>query len=379
MIVMKIIFFANSDWYLYNFRVALARHLASKDAEVVMVSPPGDYVSALTSEGFRCISLNMNRRSTNPFTEINVIWQLVKVFRSEKPDLVHNFTIKSVVYGSIAARFASIKNIVNAVAGLGFVFSSKGLRARVLKPIVRKLLKFAMGGKNSRLILQNPDDEALFTQEKLVDSANIRLIKGSGVNTERFKLNAEKVEPAIPVVLMASRLLWDKGVLEYVETARTIKRAGQDARFILAGSPDSGNPASVTEADLRKWREEGMVDLVGHVEDMPALLKQVDIVVLPTRYGEGVPRMLIESAAAGMPLVATNVPGCREVVIHEKNGLLVEPGDTAALVAAVSKLLNDYPLRNQMGLNGRELVLREFDEKVVFEKTLLVYQELIKV
>jgi len=375
---MKVIFFANSDWYLYNFRIALARYLTGFGIEVVMVSPYGEYVSAITAEGFRWVSLDMNRRSTNPLTELGVIWRLAKILKSEKPDLIHNFTIKSVVYGSIAARIANVKCIVNAVAGLGFVFSNSGLQASVLKPIVRRLLKFAMGGKNSRLILQNPDDQVLFSNEKLVDSANIRLIKGSGVNTEVFHLNT-KQPAAVPIVLMASRLLLDKGVLEYVEAAKMIKASKLKARFILAGSPDEGNPASVTEADLKWWREEGMVDIVGHVADMSTMLKQVDVVVLPTRYGEGVPRMLIESAASGLPLVATNVPGCREVVINEKNGLLVEPNDIAGLVSAIRRLLEDESLRSQMGKKGRELVLREFDEKVVFDKTFQVYQELISV
>ncbi len=374
---MKILFFANSDWYLYNFRIALACYVRELGVEVVMVSPPGDYTKLIESEGFRWVPVEMSRRSTNPVAEIAVIFRLAKILRQEKPDLIHNFTIKSVVYGSIAAKLSRVTSIVNAVAGLGFVFSNSGLQARVLKPVVKSLLRFALGGANSRLILQNPDDRTLFCNENLVKSGSICVIKGSGVNTQRFQPELRSDDGHTLTVLMASRLLWDKGVMEYVEAAKEIKASGNDARFVLAGSPDDGNPGSVTELDLQQWREEGVIEPVGHIADMVSMLRETDVVVLPTRYGEGVPRVLIEAAAAGIPLVGTDVPGCREVIIPDENGLLVEPGDVTGLAKAILRLLDSQAMRTRMSEKGRDLVLREFDEDVVFRKTLQVYSELI--
>ena len=373
----KIVFFANSDWYLYNFRIALACYVRELGAEVVMVSPPGNYTKLIEAKGFRWVPVEMSRRSTNPATEIAVVFRLAKILRQEKPDLIHNFTIKSVVYGSIAAKIARVNSIVNAVAGLGFVFSNSGLQARVLKPVVKSLLKFALGGANSRLILQNPDDRTLFCNENLVESASICVIKGSGVNIQRFQPELRRDDGHPLTVLMASRLLWDKGVMEYVEAAKEIKASRGDIRFVLAGSPDDGNPGSVTELDLQRWRDDGVIEPVGHIADMVSMLGQTDIVVLPTRYGEGVPRVLIEAAAAGIPLVGTNVPGCREVIIPDENGLLVEPGDVTGLAKAILRLLDNQAMRTRMSEKGRDLVLREFDEDVVFRKTLQVYRELI--
>ena len=378
---MKIIFFANSDWYLYNFRVPLAQHIKALGVEIVMISPPGEYAGLIEAAGFRWVQLDMSRRSTNPFGELAVIWRLRRILRDEKPDLIHNFTIKSVVYGAIAARLAGVRHVVNAVAGLGFVFSNTGLQARLLKPVVRVLLRFSLGGKSSRLILQNPDDQALFARERLLRPENVRLVKGSGVNTERFHPPESEslAEDGQVKVLMASRLLWDKGLLEYVEAAKAVRAGHPEVTFWLAGSPDSGNPNSVTDAELDTWREQGFIEPVGHVEDMVELLGRTDIVVLPTRYGEGVPRVLIESAAAGLPLVGTDVPGCREIIKNEINGFLVEPNDVTALVNAIVRLVESATLRHQMGKNGRGMVLQEFDEKVVFSKTLDVYRELVTI
>jgi glycosyltransferase involved in cell wall biosynthesis len=372
----KILLFANTDWYLYNFRLSLAEKLRYLSYEVVLVSPSGDYTNQFEQAGFRWVSLDMNRRSVNPISEILVIKKLIGIYLHEKPDLVHHFTIKSVIYGSLAAKFAGISNIVNAVAGLGFVFTNKSILASVLRPLVKQVLKFSLNGNKSRLILQNPDDQALFLDAELVSNEKTRLIKGSGVNTGRFIPHLKDNNGDVNI-LLASRLLWDKGIADYVEAARIVKTTHKNVNFLLAGKPDEGNPDSVQGSDLVNWKKEGIIEALGHVENMAERLEDINIVVLPTVYGEGVPRILIEAAAAGIPLVATDVPGCREIVVNDQNGYLVPARDPQSLAEALAILLSDTGLCESMGKAGRKLVLEEFDEKSVLSRTIDVYEEIL--
>lgn len=371
----KILFFANTDWYLYNFRLPLARYLRDQGHEVVMFSPPGPYVARLEASGFRALTIPMHRRSLNLASEFALLNHIRRLYTRERPALVHHFTIKCVVYGSLAARLAGIPACINAVTGLGHVFTSHSVKARLLCLPVRALLRLALSGADSRLILQNPDDVAAFQQAGLIASNQIRLIRGSGVNTTRFH-PASQPTPSNPLkILLTTRLLREKGVGEYVAAARQLRQEGITAEFLLAGDPDPGNPSSIPSLQLTAWRQEGSVTLLGHVEDMAALWPQVDIGVLPS-YREGVPRSLLEAAACGLPLVATDAPGCREIVQHDINGLLVPIKDAAALAAALRLLCFEPETRQRMGRASRAKVLTDFDERIVFEKTLAVYREL---
>jgi glycosyltransferase involved in cell wall biosynthesis len=378
----KVVLFANTDWYLYNFRLALANKLRSEGCEVVMLSPEGEWGPKLQALGFRWHAVPMNRRSLNPLREFGVLGWLTRFFRSEKPDLVHGFTIKSAVYGSVAARFAGVPSRVNAVAGMGYVFTSRDLKARVLRPVVRQLMRFALSGPRTMLVLQNPDDVALFRQARIVDSGIVRLIKGSGVNCSRFTARAETnaADDAKPLrVLLAARLLWDKGIAEFVDAARQMRDERRTVKFILAGMPDAGNPASVPTKVVEGWVEEGLVTWLGHVSDMPGLLSEVDVVALPS-YREGLPKTLIEAAACALPLITTDAPGCREVVsCSGEDGLSVPVKDSAALAGAIRLLDDDRALCRKLGLAARVKALSEFDENIVIEKTLAVYRELLGV
>lgn len=373
---MKILLFANTEWYLYNFRLALARALRAAGADVVLVSPDGPYGPRLEAEGFRWIPVPMERRSLNPLREIGVLAHLVQLYRHERPDFVHHFTIKCVVYGSFAARMAGIGRRINAVAGMGHVFSSGGRRSALLRPFVRQLMRLALSGKETRLILQNSDDCAVFRQARLIDDERVHLIRGSGVNTERFVPSPERRSGRPFRVLFAARLLWDKGVAEYVEAARLLKGEGLDIEFVLAGSPDPGNPAAVPEEVVKSWGDAGLVTAIGHVDDMVPWLHRSDAAVLPSSYGEGVPKSLIEAAACGLPIVTTDAPGCREIVRHGENGLLVRPADARAVADSIRLLYESTEERRRMGAAGRQKVLKEFDEKLVLAQTLNVYREL---
>ncbi len=374
---MKVVLFANTDWYLYNFRRSLALALQAQGFNVLLLSPPGEYGARLQALGLRWQPVPMDRRSLDPLAELRVLAWLVALLRREKPALVHGFTIKCAVYGSLAARLAGVPARVNAVAGMGYVFTSNDLKARLLRPLVRALMHVALDGRRARLILQNPDDVALFTRARLVHPDRIRLVPGSGVDCARFTARDASAAPSTPLrVLLAARLLWDKGLAEYVAAARRLRGEGRAISFLLAGDPDPGNPAAVPVATIQGWADEGVLQWLGHVDDMPALLASVDVVVLPS-YREGLPKGLIEAAACALPLVTTDVPGCREVVTGGVDGLLVPVRDAGALADAIARLQDDPALAARLGQAARKRAMAEFDERSVISRTIAVYRELL--
>lgn len=374
---MKIILFANTEWYLYNFRRTLALALSDAGHDVLLISPTGPYAEKLQALGLRWLPVPMARRSLNPFRELALVLWLRKLMRDEKVDLVHGFTIKGAVYGSVAARLAGVSARVNGIDGLGYVFASNDLKARLLRPLVRAMLRLALDGRNSRLILQNPDDVALFDRANLVESDRVRMIPGAGVDCNRFTAGGKRVEDGPLRVLLAARLLWDKGLAEYVAAAQLLKAQGRNIHFLLAGTPDPGNPDSVPEQTVQSWVEKGLIDWLGQVVDMAALLATVHVVALPTAYREGLPTSLIEGAACALPLITTDMPGCREVVSHEVDGLLVPVRNAEALAQAIARLDDDPELAARLGAAARAKVLAQFDEKIVIKRTMAVYQELL--
>lgn len=367
--------FANTDWYLYNFRLSLAESLRASGVSVLLVSPPGPYGERLEALGFEWQPAPMQRLSLNPLREAWLVFWLWRIIRREKVDLVHGFTIKCAIYGSLAARLAGDRARVGAVAGMGFVFASDALKARALRPLVRLTLRLALGGRRARTVLQNSEDAAFFRQAGLVASDAIRLIPGSGVDLERFEPVTRATRKPFRVVLPA-RLLWDKGVAELVQAARLLRGRGRAVEVLLAGEPDPGNPAAVPEAEIRRWHAEGVIQWLGQVEDMPALLQSVDAVVLPS-YREGLPKSLIEAAGCALPLVTTDVPGCRDVVTDGVDGLIVPVKDASALAAAITRLAEDPALCRRLGAAARTKALAVFDERIVISDTLKVYEELL--
>jgi glycosyltransferase involved in cell wall biosynthesis len=377
---MKYAFFANTDWYLYNFRLSTALRLRHDGHEVVMISPPGPFGERFAAHGCRWVPLDsMDRASLNPLREAVTLYQLARVLRRERPDLLHNFTLKCAIYGGIAARVAHIPAIVNAVAGMGYVFTSDARKARMLRPLVKVLLHTALDNERSLLILQNPDDAIAFNTAGLIAPEKIRVIRSSGVNTSRFQPpkrfpnRHERLR-----VLLAARLLREKGIQEFVDAAALLREWGRDVEFILAGTPDPGNPHSVTQDQAQQWAQAGLVRWLGHVDDMPALLKTVHVMALPSYYREGVPKSLIEGAACGLALITTDMPGCREVVTSDGfDGLRVEPRNARALADCIVRLDDDRELLLQLGHHARQKALRDFDERLVIQRTLDVYAELI--
>lgn len=376
---MKFVLFANTDWYLYNFRLSTARALQAHGVEVVMVSPPGEFGPRFAAHGVRWVPLRMRRASLNPLREAGTLGSLVGLLRSERPDLLHSFTLKCAVYGALAARAARVPAFVNAVTGLGYVFASDRIKARVLRPLVSALMRVALGSERSRVILQNPDDEEAFRTLRLAPPQHIRLIRSSGVDLERFNAGGRgHARDGALRVLLAARLLREKGVHEFAEASARLRSQGRDIRFLLAGMPDEGNPHSVTRAEVEDWQARGLLRWLGHVDDMPALLREVDAMALPSYYREGVPKSLIEAAACGIALVTTDLPGCREVVARDgHDGLHVAPRSAASLAQALARLDDDRDLLRRLGERARAKALADFDERVVIRRTCEVYDELL--
>ena len=384
---MKIALLAPSDAYLYNFRGALAAALDAAGHDVLLISPPGPYGDEFLAKGFRWLAAPMDRSSLNPLKELWLIVWLYRLFRRERVDLVHGFVMKGALYGALAGRMAGVPARVSSITGLGYLFLSEDRTARVLRSLVRLLCRLAFSGAGSKVILQNRDDLALFRDQGLALPDNLVLVPGSGVACDRFAPAAPASEPVAaggPVshdstgfrVLLPARLLFHKGIAEYVEAARILREQGRSVTFLLAGESDSTNPSTIPESTVQAWVRSGLIEWLGYVQDMPALLHTVNVVVLPS-YREGLPKALVEGAACALPLIATDVPGCREVVTDGVEGLLVPPKDPQALAEAILRLLDDPELCAEMGKRARMKALAEFEEGIVISRTFAVYAELL--
>ncbi len=370
----KICLVANTDWYLYNFRLSLAKALRSQRWEVVMISPPGIYVDKFTAEGFRWVKWDVGRRDLNPWHEIKAFFRIVRIYQREKPLLVHHFTIKPVLYGSLASRLLLTPGIINSITGLGYIFLSSGLLGRVLRALVMPLYHLAFRYSNVRGVFENRDDLQTFLNHHLIRKEQATVIEGTGVDITRFVPYPEQEGKVL--VVMPARLLWDKGVGVFVEAAKLLRK-NYDIRNVLVGNPDPGNPTSIDDSQLKAWQEGGSIEYWGFMDDIEEVYRQAHIVCLPS-MGEGLPTVLIEAAASGRPIVATDVPGCREVVSHGLNGLLVPPNDSVALAQAIATLVNDPSLRKKMGEAGRQKAIREFAADKIITQTTAVYVDLLE-
>lgn len=371
----KILLVANTDWYLYNFRLNLAHFLRANGYDVVLVAPSGPFFAELQKQDFRCIEWQVGRRTVSPLSEVHAIGEILRIYRTEKPLLVHHFTVKPVLYGSLAASLAGVRSVVNSVTGLGYIFLKKGWIGRLLRFIVVPFYRFGLSRPGRWAIFENGNDQERFAQLGLVSEENSSIIHGVGVDTRRFSPMPEP-NAGCPLIVFPARMLLDKGLGTLVEAARLL-RERIPARIALVGDPDPGNPATVDEPALRSWVAEGLVEWWGFQRDMQNVYQNCHIVTLPS-LGEGLPTVLIEAAASARPIVTTDVPGCREVVTHGVNGLLVPPGDAAALAKAFEILLTDASLRMKMGAAGRQIVLERFTDQKIINETFMIYQRVMQ-
>jgi glycosyltransferase involved in cell wall biosynthesis len=361
-----------SDFFLsHRLPIAIAAKKAGYDVHVA--SAISDSIKEIQSRGLVHHALPITRSGKNPFKEIKTIYEMWRLMRNLRPKIVHLITVKPVVYGGIAARMARVPSVIAAVSGLGTVFMAKGGINRVIRLFVKVLYRISLGHKNIRVIFQNPCDREALLGLGVLNSENTLMIRGSGVALEDYSYQPEAL--GRPVVVFASRLLIDKGVREFVEAARQLHTRGVKALFWIIGSPDPGNPSTIQDDEVMDWRQEGDVQLLGFRRDIPRLFEKANIVVLPSYYGEGLPKVLIEAAACGRAVVTTDRPGCRHAIEPGRTGLLVPARDPVALSYAIEKLILDTDLRQRMGRAGRELAEREFGIEKVVNAHLKAYHE----
>lgn len=372
----KIIFFVTEDWYFWSHRLPLACAARDNGFEVVVATRVQKHGEQIRTEGFRVIPIRLRRKNKNPIAELLSFIEIVHIYKRERPDIVHHVSMQPVLYGTLAARITGVPAIVNALAGLGYVFSSPHVKARLIRVFVKSAFLVLLNSDRSRVIIQNPDDLRMLQSRGVVKARQLVLIRGAGVDMQKFLPQREK--DAMPIVIMASRMLWDKGVKEFVDAATFLKDKGIKARFALVGDSDSGNPGAVPVSRLHEWHASGIVEWWGYRDDMVNVLGESSIVCLPSFYGEGIPKVLIEAAACGRPIVTTDMPGCREVVQHGKSGLLVPARDFMKLALALLRLIENPTLRQEFGAKGREIAEAEFSEERVVSDTLAVYKELLQ-
>ena len=366
----KLLFVVTEDWYFVSHRLALGIAAVNLGYEVVVATRVRDHGDVILNSGIRVIPFELSRRSGNPFKEI---WKLFQLYQNESPQIIHHVALKPAIYGSIASWLAYSNATVNAISGLGWIFTSSRWTVRMLRPPIRWIMGRALSRAGGITIVQNTQDRDLLNYAG-VNEKNIRLIPGAGVDVDVFY--PEPKTEGIPCVMLVARMLWDKGIGEFVEAARILADQGVEARFILVGDTDFANPAAIPEEVLLDWRGKWGVDYWGRREDMPTVWQSAHIACLPS-YREGMPKSLLEAAACGLPIVTTDVPGCQEVIVDGQEGLLVQPKDAKSLAKALKYLIEQPALRRSMGEKARKRAEALFCQEQVIAATLKIYSELL--
>ncbi len=370
----KLLFFVTEDWYFCSHRMALA--VAAKqsgDYDVTVVTRVNQHADKILEQGFKLIPLDIDRGGVNPFQEFKTLVSLWRIYRQVQPDIIHHIALKPVLYGGLITLFNRKIKVVNLVAGLGAIFSSQKTKARLLRPWVKQLLRVLFNRPLTKVIVQNSDDRQLLINQLKLAADKIALIQGSGVDIQQFCV---KLEPCgIVSVALVSRLLWDKGIAEFVDAVKILKQKGLEFNALLVGSPDNENMASVSQSQLDDWQAEGVIQCLGYVSDIAKFWQENHLAVLPS-YREGLPRSLLEAAASGRAIITTDTAGCNAVVEDGVNGILVPVKDTQALADAIETLIINPELRVKMGLEGRKRVEEYFSDEIVIVQTLDVYRQI---
>jgi glycosyltransferase involved in cell wall biosynthesis len=370
----KLLFVFSDDRFFWSHRLPMARAALSNGYEVIIAAGVYKYGQEILDYGFRLIPLKLNRKTGSVLNELSAVRQLKRIYSEERPDIIHHVAIKAVLYGSIAGIGARIP-VLNALTGLGYLAASSSTKAAVIRSVVWNAFGFFFNRPNQMILVENEQDKALLVEKLRVADNRIVVTRGSGVNVQTF--HPEPEPSGVPVVALASRMLWIKGVREFVEAAQRLRNKGVSARFVLAGDTDANNPSCVPREQLTEWQASGAVEWWGHQHDMPGLFRQVNLVCLPSHGGEGVPKVLMEAAACGRAIVSTHVPGCRDIVQDGSSGLLVQPKDPVGLAEAIEKLINDAELRAKMAQRGRDIAVREYSEEAAVQETLDLYGKLL--
>lgn len=372
---MKIIYIVNVDWFFISHRLPIALEALKQGHDVHVFTKDTGKMEYLKSLGIRVCPINLERGSVNPFKSLKLLLDLKEKITSIQPDVVHLVTIKPVLIGGLASILAKVPSIVYAISGLGFIFTNTMLKAKILRLGIIPLYRLALSAKNKTVIVQNLDDLRILRQYVAIPESQTTLIPGSGVDLKQFDFQPFPLTNKI--VLMACRLLADKGVYEFHRSVRLLKEKYPDVKFVLVGGIDPDNPTSLTKKELNEWVERGDLEWWGHQRDMSEILSQATIVVLPS-YREGMPKVLLEAQALGRPIVTTDVPGCREAIEDGKTGFLVQVKDEQSLANAIEKLIINDELCLQFSHNARVLAEQKFDIKQVVKTHINIYENLVQ-
>ncbi len=370
-----LIFLVTEDWYFWAHRLPQARAAREAGFRVAVATRVDAHGDLIREEGFTLYPLRWRRGSTNPLAGLTAIFEIARLYRRTKPDIVHHVSQKSILIGSIAVRLTGIRRVVNAFTGLGFLFTVDTRKTRTIRAVIGRILRGIAARPGVRFLVENPEDATTLTRLGIVPQAKLTLIRGSGVDLSRYDVLPE---PDGPVVIgCATRMLRIKGVEDVVAAFRLLRQRGSDARLLLAGAPDAENPAAISQTELDGWAAEPGVTCLGQVDDVRDVWSKAHVGVLASRGGEGIPMTLLEAAACGRPLIATDVPGCREVVISGETGILVSSGDIPALADAFARMVQDAAFRQGCGDAARKRVANGLDSHTVGQKTVAVYRELL--
>ncbi len=373
----RIVFVDNSVDAFRRDRMQLVQAARDLGLEIHVAAPRGRSSVDSGNDAFAFHAIPMTRKGTSLWKEPATVLALLRLYRSLRPSLVHHLRLKPVLYGSLAANLAGVPAVVNTLTGLGFIFTDQSEKTVPVRKWVEMGCRRAFRHPNLKVIFQNPDDRAVFIRKGIVTGEQAAVIKGSGVDLSLYRPSSEP--EGLPIVILASRMLWDKGVAQFVEAARILKSEGVQARFALAGEPDPENPAAIPHEQLEIWQESGEIEWWGLQEpqNMPGVLAKSHIVCLPS-YREGIPRILIEAAASGRPIVTTDAPGCRELVRPGVNGIIVPSRDAFSLAGALRFLIEHPEERIAMGANNRQVAVQEFSQELVIAQFMSVYRDLLR-
>lgn len=370
----KLFIVVNVDWFFLSHRLPIAKAAQKNGYDVTILTQNTGRFDEIKKEGLDVVDVPFKRSGTNILNELRVIYTLIKEFKKLKPDVIHNVAMKASIYGSIAAKWVKTGKIINAISGLGFVFSNE--KAGLLKKVLLRMMNFAFKSSRVHFIFQNPDDYRLFQENSFASYSNSIIIKGSGIDLNEFKFCEPPQNDKLVIVLVA-RMLEDKGIREFKDASDFLRPEFENKiEWILIGPVDKENPSTLTENELHKMVIPGYFEWVGYQENIQEFYERSDIVSLPS-YREGLPKSLIEACAIGRPIVTTDAPGCKECVDDGINGYLVPVGDSKELADKIKLLVDDENLRIDFGKRSRLKAEKEFSIDNVVEKTLKLYSDVL--
>lgn len=373
-----LLFFVPNDKYFLSHRIPMAKAAIGAGFDTGVVTCDGPAGKKISEHGIRVIPCSVTP-GASPFNALSSILQLIKIYRREKPKIVHHVTLKAIIIGSIAACFAGVPNVVNAAAGLGYIFNSDDMKAGILRMIVSPAFRILLRRKNTIVLLQNPDDAALMIKRGFARREQTRIIPGSGVDTKEYPPIALPDMKDEIICVFSGRMIGIKGLDVLKKAFEILEAKKSKARLWLCGIPDKNNPGSWSEKDLEEWAQSANVEWKGFCDDMPSIWKKAHIALQPSHGGEGIPKALLEAASCGRPIIASNVPGCREVVDESRNGFLVPPRDARTLADAIEKLASSESACRNFSIESPKVVEEKgFSSSSITQQTKDLYFSLIK-